>query len=98
MRHRWIQIGTELVKVDADYQPEPKADYHVMPDIQPFRSQLTGKMLNSRSQHREELRAFKCIEVGNETKALMAQVKPPTPPPGLKETLIEVANSKLHRR
>ena len=98
MKRRWVQIEGELVEVDQDYTPEPRADFHVMPDIQPYRSQLTGKIVNSRSVHRAELRSFKCVEVGNETKALFSKVKPLSPPPGLKETIIAVANSKLIRR
>lgn len=69
------------------------AGYYVMGDIQPYKSQLTGEMVESRSRHRALLRAHNCIEVGNETKYL--KPKPVTPPPGLKQRLIEVFNSKL---
>jgi hypothetical protein len=67
----------------------------VMNDIQPYQSMIDGSMITSRSQHRAHLKAHKCIEVGNETKYLQAQNKPLAPPPGLKQTLIEVANAKL---
>lgn len=69
------------------------AGYYVMSDIQPYKSQLTGEMVESRSRHRALLKAHNCIEVGNETKYL--KPKPVTPPPGLKQRLIEVFNSKL---
>lgn len=65
----------------------------VMADIQPYRSQIDGTYITSRSQHRKHLKAHNCIEVGNETKYL--KPKEVAPPPGLKETLIEVANAKL---
>jgi len=65
----------------------------VMPDIQPYRSQLDGSIVNSRSRHRELLKAHGCIEVGNETKYL--KPKPVTPPDGLKQRIIDVANDKL---
>jgi hypothetical protein len=64
----------------------------VMPDIQPYRSQLDGSVVSSRSRHRDLLKAHGCIEVGNETKYL--KPKPLAPPPGLKQTLIDVFNSK----
>jgi hypothetical protein len=69
------------------------AGYYVMPDIEPYRSQLDGRIVNSRSTHRSKLKEHGVIEVGNETKYL--KPKPVTTPPGLKRTLIEVANQKL---
>lgn len=69
------------------------AGYYVMGDIQPYKSQLTGEMVESRSRHRALLKAHNCIEVGNETKYLKAA--PVKPPPGLKQRLIDVVNSKL---
>ena len=67
----------------------------VSADIQPYQSQITGEMISSRSKHREHLRQHRCIEVGNETKHLIERVKPLQSPPGLKETLIRVANDKM---
>jgi len=64
----------------------------VMGDIQPYKSMIDGTIVNSRSRHREHLKTHGCLEVGNEK--LMA--KKPEPPPGLKETLIRIANEKLH--
>lgn len=66
---------------------------YVRGDIQPYRSMVTGKMVNSRSEHRAMLQQHKLVEVGNETQYL--KPKPVTPPPGLKETLVRVANEKL---
>lgn len=62
-------------------------------DIQPYRSMVTGEIISSRSRHREHLKDHNCVEVGNETKYL--KPKPLTSPPGLKETIIQVANEKL---
>lgn len=96
-RRRWIWTDKGLIEVTPDYQPEPRADFHVMPDIKPYRSQIDGSEITSRSKHREHLREHGCIEVGNEVKHL----KPfgdYTPPPGRKELLIELANAKLRRK
>lgn len=96
MKRRFIQIDGELREIGDDYQPEPRADYHVMPDIKPYRSMVNGKEISSRSTHREHLRAHGCVEVGNETKYLQSR-GPLQSPPGLKDTLIRVANDKLRR-
>ena len=39
---------------------------NIMPDIQPYKSMIDGRMITSRSEHREHLKANNCIEVGNE--------------------------------
>ena len=41
----------------------------VMADIQPYRNMVDGKMITSRSHHREFLKANRLVEIGNETKA-----------------------------
>jgi putative FmdB family regulatory protein len=66
---------------------------YVMGDIQPYRSMATGEMINSRSEHKSMLKAHRLVEVGDQTHYL--KPKPISPPPGLKETLIRVANEKL---
>lgn len=64
----------------------------VAADIQPYRSMIDGSWITSRSQHRSHLRDHGCIEVGNEKQKTPG---PLTAPPGLKDTLIRVANEKL---
>ena len=44
-----------------------KTGIQIMPDIKPYRSMITGEMINSRSKHREHLKQHGCVEVGNET-------------------------------
>lgn len=91
---RFIQHPVTLELIPADQYVSPEVDAPmVMPDIQPYRSQLDGSIVTSRSRHRELLKAHGCIEVGNETKYL--RPKPVTPPPGLKQRIIDIANSKL---
>lgn len=43
---------------------------YVIADIQPYQSMIDGRMITSRSAHREHLKAHGCIEIGNETKYL----------------------------
>lgn len=68
----------------------------VMTDIQPYKSMVTGEMITSRSHHKAHLKQHRLVEIGNETKYL--QPKPPSPPPGLKETIVRVANEKLRSK
>lgn len=63
----------------------------VMNDIAPYKSMVTGEIINSRSRHREHLKDHGCIEVGNEKLS----PKPLAAPQGLKDTLIQVAADKL---
>lgn len=74
------------------------AGYYVMPDIQPYKSMVDGSIINSRSRHREHLRQHGCIEYGNDKSVLNPVRKPLESPPGLKETIIRVANEKLRSR
>lgn len=69
---------------------------YVADDIKPYRSMVDGRVISSRSAHRDHLKAHRLVEVGNETKYL--QPKPLAPPPGLKETIIRVANEKLRSK
>lgn len=65
----------------------------VAADIQPYRSMCDGSMITSRSQHREHMRRHGVIEVGNEK--LPERKSTIGDAPGLKQTLIDVVNSKL---
>jgi len=97
-RRRYVQIDGELVEVGEGYVPEPRrTDWRVMPDIQPYRSMADGSLVTSRSVHREMLRRNNCIEIGNDS-SLHKPRQPLQSPPGLKETLIRVANEKLRSR
>lgn len=91
MRRTFRFIDGEMVEVTGDR--EPPQSHHIMPDIQPYKSMVTGEMITSRSQHREHLRTHSLVEIGNETKHL--QPKPKELPQGLKQRIIEIANSRL---
>lgn len=69
MRYRWVYINGEAIPADQ-FERDPQADHHVMPDIQPYQSMADGTMITSRSQHREHLKRNHLIEVGNEISAI----------------------------
>jgi len=56
----------EVVFMRDDESPAQKAGYYVVPDIQPYQNMIDGKMVTSRSEHRELLKRHGCIEIGNE--------------------------------
>lgn len=97
MRQRYVQRNGELVRVDPNWTPEPRSDYHIMGDIEPYRSMIDGSVISSRSRHREHLRAHGCVEVGNDSIVMNPKRKPLESPPGLKETLIRATN-EIERR
>lgn len=92
-----MQINGELVEVGLDYLPTPRADHHIMGDIKPYRSMITGEEITSRSKHREHLRMHDCVEIGNDS-SLHRQHQALRPPPGLKDRLIENANRFLKEK
>jgi hypothetical protein len=96
-RRRWVMLDGELVEVSRAYVQvrDARSSHNVMPDIQPYRSMIDGREITSRSRHREHLRAHGCIEVGNDPSIMNPVYKPLQSPPGLKETLIRVAQEKL---
>ena len=53
---------------------------HVIPDIQPYRSMMTGERIKGRSHHREHMRQHNLIEVGNEKVERKVQELPPVAP------------------
>lgn len=60
---RWSHTTHERVPLDYT---EPSTGIQIVPDIQPYKSMITGERITSRSHHRSHLRAHNCIEVGNE--------------------------------
>ena len=91
----------ECVFLDESYYGQTRdPGYLLMPDIKPYRSQIDGSMITSRSQHREHLRQHNCVEVGNDS-SLTRPRQPLGSPPGLKEKIIRAVNeveAKQRRR
>ena len=59
----------ELVYLRDDYEPPKQSDLGrpmVIRDIEPYKNMIDGRMISSRSEHRELLRRHNCVEVGNE--------------------------------
>ena len=86
------EVIDDKVTIDnRSFSIDPR--YYVMPDIQPYQSQIDGSFIQSRSTHRTHLKDNGCIEVGNDWKP---PKRGPLESPGdLKRTIIDVFNSKL---
>lgn len=66
MKRTWVYIdGVAYEKGEVTRVAGPM----VQGDIAPYRSMIDGRMIESRSTHREHLRANGCTEVGNEPLA-----------------------------
>ena len=65
MKRRYIYDAAhdKMVEITEDYRRplEDKPSHHIMKDIAPYQSMITGEMINSRSTHREHLKAHGCI-------------------------------------
>jgi hypothetical protein len=93
MRRRYIQQPDgSLLEVTPDYQSQPRAGFFIAGDIGPYKSMITGETIEGRRQHREHLKAHNCVEVGNSFDK--PQEKPVYQPGALKQTLIDVFNSR----
>ncbi len=67
----------------------------VTPDIQAYKSMITGEMIEGRKAHRDHLKRHNCTEVGNDTKALIDRHKwKPFDREKRKAQIADVLNSK----
>lgn len=99
MRRRFIQHPQthELVPAEQYVAPSRATSWQVLPDIEPYRSMVTGETITSRSRHREHLRSHGMVEVGNEVKHLTRNVKPPGAPPGTQEAVIRAYKQVMRK-
>lgn len=59
----------ELVWLRPGYKPNSSGNTGpmIMRDIEPYKNMIDGRMITSRSEHRELLKQHNCVEVGNDT-------------------------------
>lgn len=89
----WIQDPVTLKLVPRDeYQPKAPSAPFVMGELAPYRSMVTGEMIDGRRQHREHLRQHHVIEVGNEKITPRREI--PISREDIRRDLYRVANSK----
>ena len=92
MRKRYIYDNKgNAVEVSENWTPPAAPRVEIMPDIKPYKSMVTGEIINSRSRHREHLKDHGCIEVGNEVEYMKKNIRRPEPPPGLHDEIMRAA-------
>lgn len=64
---RYVQIHGQLY--ERGHEPVASGPM-VMDDIAPYRSQVTGELITSRSRHREHLKTHHCVEIGDQIQYL----------------------------
>lgn len=92
---------TTYIQDPVTHKLIPKSEYYaqqdvnapmIIGDIQPYKSMIDGRMITSRSQHRNHLKQHGMIEVGNETKYLKNQERPQS---NVKEQIARQVYEKL---
>ena len=66
----------------------------IMRDLEPYKNMVDGRMITSRSEHRELLKRHNLFEVGNEIKAALNPAKP-TPKSTRREKLTRIVNETI---
>lgn len=87
---RPVSQHTKTIPCDCGAEARQKiTPLHVIPDIQPYRSIMTGERIRGRAHHREHLKQHGVIEVGNEKVERKVKELPPVVP-DIKRAIDEV--------
>ena len=91
----FVQIDGKLYEKGVDPMPDR---VQIMPEIEPYRSMVTGEIITSRAKHREHLRKHGMVEVGNDS-SIYAKPKPISAVSQTrKELLIAQVNAMTHEQ
>lgn len=92
-RQTWVQdpVTLELIPKDEYHSRAPSGPF-VMGELAPYRSMITGEMIDGRRSHREHLKQHGCIEVGNEK--LKPRTERPIPREDIRRDLHQVFSGK----
>lgn len=82
----------KLVPKDEYYGSSDVDAPMIQPDINGYKSMVTGEWIGSRSQHREHLKQHRLVEIGNETKAHMTKTEPKRDRERLRRDIAEQLN------
>lgn len=88
------RVWNEKLALDEKVQAQAgmiKGNIGVIPDIQPYRSQIDGSIIESRTKHRNHLKQHGCIEVGTEKQ----KPKKREEPKGLRDAIGRAVYQRL---
>ena len=92
----WVYIDGVAYEKGVDPLPER---VQIMPEIEPYRSQITGEIITSRAKHREHLRRHGYQEIGNDSSLRKPYTgMPDTNPQGRKELLRAQVNAMTNKQ
>ena len=92
----WVYIDGKSYEKGVDPLPDR---VQIMPEIEPYVSQITGELITSRAKHREHLRRHGFTEVGNDSSLTKPYTgMPDTNPQGRKELLRAQVNAMTHEQ
>jgi hypothetical protein len=94
-KRSWIYIDGKAYEKGVDELPQ---SHHIIPEIQPYKSMITGEMITSRAKHRDHLKRHGCQEVGNEPLKWKPTEIPDVNPQGRKELIRAQIDSMSQRQ
>lgn len=75
-RYKWDAQGNLIyamergvVTVDKRYEDANDPGYYVVPDCEPHRNMVTGEIVTSKARHKEILKDYGLVEMGNDPRA-----------------------------
>lgn len=95
MRRTWVYIDGQAYEKGVDPMPDR---VQIMPEIEPYRSMITGELITSRAKHREHLRRHGMVEVGNDSSLHKAPQPISAASKTRKELLISQVNAMTHEQ
>lgn len=91
----WIYIDGKAYEKGVDPLPER---VQIMPEIEPYRSMVTGELITSRAKHREHLKRHGMVEVGNDSSLTKPRGIPDAAPQQRKELLVAQVNAMTNQQ
>ena len=65
-KHSWIQIDGKLIPKDEYYGNNVRAQTaHIQPDIEPFKSPITGEVIRGRGHLRQHMKEHGVTNIGD---------------------------------
>ena len=65
-RYVYDRARQKVVEASEYYRDRPRPGVHLIKDLQPYKSMVTGETIDGRRAHRDHLRRHDVVEIGNE--------------------------------
>ena len=92
----WVYIDGVAYERGVDPLPDR---VQIMPEIEPYKSMVTGEIITSRAKHREHLKRHNMVEIGNDSSLTKPYTgMPDAAPQQRKEMLIAQVNAMTEKQ